>query len=51
MLAAGLWVFLAINIHGLLDAGITDKGIARLLYLMLGLALSYACVENTAERF
>ena len=50
VLAAGLWIFLAINIHGLLDAGITDKGVARLLYLMLGLALSYTCVENTAER-
>ena len=51
MLTAGLWLFLAINIHGLLDAGITDKGIARLLYLMLGLGLSYACVDKATERF
>ena len=51
MLAAGLWIFLAMSIHGLVDIGMIDKGIARLLYLMLGLALSYACIENAAERF
>lgn len=50
MLAAGLWIFLAMSIHGFVDIGLVDKGVARLLYLMLGLALSYACVENTAER-
>lgn len=51
MLAAGLWIFLAMTIHGCLDIGMVEKGVARLLYLMLGLALSYACVENAAERF
>ncbi|MEE3397298.1 MAG: hypothetical protein VZR04_08150, partial [Succiniclasticum sp.] len=51
MLAAGLWIFLAMSIHGLLDLGMIDKGTLRLLYLMLGLGLSYACIENTAERF
>ena len=50
MLAAGLWIFLAMSLHGFVDIGMVEKGIARLLYLMLGLALSYACVENTAER-
>ncbi len=50
MLAAGLWIFLAITIHGCLDIGMVEKGVARLLYLMLGLALSYACVENATER-
>lgn len=50
MLAAGLWIFLAMSIHGFLDIGIVDKGVARLLYLMLGLTLSYVCVENAAER-
>ena len=51
MLPAGLWIFMAMTIHGFLDIGIVDKGVARLLYLMLGLALSYDCVENTADRF
>ena len=51
MLPAGLWIFLAMTLHGFLDIGVVDKGVARLTYLMLGLALSYACVENTAERF
>ncbi len=51
MLAAGLWIFLAMSIHGFLDIGIVDKGVARLLYLMLGLTLSYVCVENAADRF
>ena len=50
MLAAGLWIFLAMSLHGFVDIGMVEKGIARLLYLMLGLALSYACVENAAER-
>ena len=51
MLAAGLWIFLAMSLHGFVDIGMVEKGIARLLYLMLGLALSYSCVENAAERF
>ena len=39
--AAGLWVFLAITIHGMVDAGIIYKAIARLLYLVMGLSISY----------
>ena len=48
---AGFWVFVAVGIHGLVDVGIAYKAAARLLYLMLGIGLSYACIENTAERF
>ena len=51
MLAAGLWIFLAMSIHGLTDLGMIDKGTLRLLYLMLGLTLPYVCVENATERF
>ena len=51
MLAAGLWIFLAMSLHGFVDIGLVEKGVARLLYLMLGLTLSYVCVENTADRF
>ena len=39
---AGFWVFIAVTFHGLFDAGITNKAFARILYLMLGLALSYS---------
>ena len=39
---SGLWTFIAVNFHGLFDAGITNKAAARLLYLMLGLALTYS---------
>lgn len=39
MLYAGLWVFIAINLHGMVDMGIILKQGARLLYLILGLAL------------
>ena len=46
---AVLWVYLAMSIHGMVDAGITHKGAARLLYLMLGLALSYSCCKKQEE--
>ena len=49
MLAAGMWIFLAMSIHGFVDIGIVDKGAARLFYMMLGLALSYACTKDTAD--
>ena len=39
---AGFWFFIATNFHGLFDNTITYKGAARLLYLMLGLALTYS---------
>lgn len=41
IIAAGLWAFLAIGLHGLVDAGITNKAAARLVYMVTGLALSY----------
>ena len=39
--AVGFWVFLAVALHGMVDAGIIYKQIARLLYLMMGLSISY----------
>ncbi len=42
LLAAGLWLFLAITIHSVVDVGIIYKGAARLQYIMLGITLSYA---------
>ena len=50
MVAAGLWIFLAMTLHGFVDIGMVEKGVARLLYLMLGLALSYICIDKAAER-
>ena len=47
VLYAGLWAFIAINLHGMVDMGIILKQGARLLYLMLGLAL--ACHHGDAE--
>ena len=41
ILYAGLWTFIAINLHGMVNMGIILKQGARLLYLMLGLALVY----------
>lgn len=41
--AVGLWVFWAITIHGMVDAGIIYKAVARLLYLVMGLSISYDC--------
>ena len=40
MLYMGLWSFMAITIHGLVDAGITNKEAARLLFLILGISLN-----------
>ena len=47
--AAGLWVFLAIAIHGMVDAGIIYKAVARLLYLVMGLSLSYGCIADIKQ--
>ena len=44
--AVGFWVFLAITIHGMVDAGIIYKAIARLLYLMMGLSINYYCLAD-----
>ena len=42
----GLWSFLAITMHGLVDAGITNKEAARLIFLILGTSLSYHYIER-----
>lgn len=42
----GLWAFLAITIHGLVDAGITNKEAARLLFLILGISLNLRYIES-----
>ena len=47
LLAAGLWLFLAISIHSVVDVGIIYKGAARLQYIMLGITLSYAYTRQT----
>ena len=36
---AVLLSFIAVNLHGMVDVGIASKGIARLIYLLLGFAL------------
>ncbi len=41
--AVGFWIFLAITFHCMVDAGIIHKDVARLLYLMMGLSISYDC--------
>jgi O-antigen ligase len=51
LLAAGLWLFLAISFHSIVDVGIIYKGAARLQYIMLGITLSYAYTRQTADRF
>ena len=42
----GLWSFLAITMHGLVDAGITNKEAARLLFLILGISLNFHYIER-----
>ena len=37
----GLRILLAVTIHGMVDSGIIYKGSAQLLYVMLGITLSY----------
>lgn len=51
MLYVGLWSFLAVTIHGLADAGITNKETARLIFLILGIALNlrYIKAESQSE--
>ena len=50
LLAAGLWLFLAISIHSIVDVGILYKGAARLQYIMLGITLSYAYTRQTGRK-
>lgn len=50
ILYAGLWAFLAINLHGMVDMGIILKQGARLLYLMLGLALTCTTAYQASGR-
>ena len=42
----GLWSFLAVTVHGLVDAGVTNKEAARLLFLILGISLNYHYIER-----
>lgn len=49
ILYVGLWSFLVVTIHGLADAGITNKEAARLLFLILGISLSLR--YNKADLF
>jgi hypothetical protein len=49
VLYAGLWTFIAINLHGMVDMGIVLKQGARLLYLMLGLALTCTTACNASR--
>lgn len=44
--AVGFWTFLAFTVHGMVDAGIIIKSIARLLYLVMGLSISYYCLAD-----
>ena len=46
ILYVGLWAFLAITVHGLVDAGITNKEAARLFFLVLGIVLNLRYVER-----
>ncbi len=50
ILYAGLWAFIAINLHGMVDMGIILKQGARLLYLMLGLALTCTTACHASGR-
>ena len=45
MLYVGLWSFLAVTIHGLADAGITNKETARLIFLILGITLNLLYIK------
>lgn len=49
ILYVGLWSFLAVTIHGLVDVGITNKEAARLLFLVLGIALNLRNVEGETQ--
>ena len=46
ILYVGLWSFLAVTIHGLADAGITNKEAARFFFLILGISLQYSYTKN-----
>ena len=50
VLYAVLLAFLAINIHGMVDVGFTHKGIARLLYLLLGFAIYRSYTKNAFNK-
>ena len=47
---AVLLSFLAVNLHGMVDVGVTHKGIARLLYLLLGFALYRSCTNSALRK-
>ena len=45
ILYVGLWSFLAVTIHGLVDVGITNKEATRLLFLIIGISLNLRFIE------
>ncbi len=45
ILFAGFWAFIAMSLHGLVDLGISYKGAARLLYMIIGLSFSCCFVK------
>lgn len=47
ILYVGVWALLAITIHGLVDVGITNKEAARLVFLILGIALNFRHIEKS----
>ena len=47
---AGMWILLAVVIHGMVDSGIIYKGGARLLYVMLGITASYQAGKDSDLR-
>lgn len=49
ILYVGLWSFLAVTIHGLADAGITNKETARLIFLILGIALNLHYIKSESQ--
>lgn len=49
MLYAGIWIFIAMSLHGLVDLGISYKGAARLLYMMIGLTFSFCFVKGSSD--
>ena len=50
ILYAVLLSFIAVNLHGMVDVGFTHKGIARLLYLLLGFALYRSCTNSALRK-
>ena len=46
IILAMLWALFSINIHGMVDVGLTNKFVMRLFSGMLGLTAAYLCLET-----